>query len=561
MKEFKEALGQRESSGDYKAKNSLGYLGKYQFGHMALVDAGYKDKEGNWTGKNGVKSEEDFLNNPEAQEKAFDEYLTLQRKYLKHYGADKSIGDKFNGTEVTESGLAAAAHLIGAKGIADMLKSGKVKKDAYGTPATEYLEKFKGYDLDKTEELINKKKQLEDLQPMSKEENKLEELLRKKSEYKNGGRKYAIGTPEDDFLAESSLVDSSTDMMTDGSGYEPILEADNAPKDDKEEPLSEQPEMTLESLEKDYRDLMAASKEERKTAAWASAASQIASMIDKYSAEPVGIKPINFEADQASSEAADLLKLAKLKGIDSQRPMSEYQKQMLDVQRSQVELGKDRIKAQQEMLDKRLSAKKDKPEEPTFREKEEIKAEVKTDVQTKKENRALRADMEQSLPSLKEQEKNIKNALKLLKEAEEDFGPDTGPLDQYISSFTNKGQKLKQAMNKISLDSMVKMFSGMSKAIDSDAERAFFQSAQPGTDKYPNVNEDILKGLLENLQSLRSKTKNKLKEFTPSGERKEVPREETTPEKTVIKKEYSKSRDKTRITYSDGTTEIVDGRQ
>ena len=34
--DFLEALGQRESSGNYKAKNSAGYIGKYQMGEMTM---------------------------------------------------------------------------------------------------------------------------------------------------------------------------------------------------------------------------------------------------------------------------------------------------------------------------------------------------------------------------------------------------------------------------------------------------------------------------------------------------------------------------------------------
>ena len=39
--DFLNALGQRESSGNYQAVNSVGYLGKYQVGEAALIDAGY----------------------------------------------------------------------------------------------------------------------------------------------------------------------------------------------------------------------------------------------------------------------------------------------------------------------------------------------------------------------------------------------------------------------------------------------------------------------------------------------------------------------------------------
>jgi len=48
---FKEALAFRESQGRYTLINSLGYMGKYQFGRAALRAIGIKDNS-------------EFLNNP-----------------------------------------------------------------------------------------------------------------------------------------------------------------------------------------------------------------------------------------------------------------------------------------------------------------------------------------------------------------------------------------------------------------------------------------------------------------------------------------------------------------
>ena len=66
--EFYKDLGMRESGGNYGAENRLGYLGKYQMGEQALVEAGYYKKDvksykdynndwkGTFTGKDGVFS-------------------------------------------------------------------------------------------------------------------------------------------------------------------------------------------------------------------------------------------------------------------------------------------------------------------------------------------------------------------------------------------------------------------------------------------------------------------------------------------------------------------------
>lgn len=52
LQQYFDAIGQRESSGNYKAVNTFGFLGKYQMGTSALTDAGYY-AAGKFTGKDG----------------------------------------------------------------------------------------------------------------------------------------------------------------------------------------------------------------------------------------------------------------------------------------------------------------------------------------------------------------------------------------------------------------------------------------------------------------------------------------------------------------------------
>lgn len=160
MQDFLTDLGARESGGRYNIINRYGYAGKYQMGEMALVDAGYyrksngkynNDWTGIFTGKDGVKSISDFLNNPQAQENAQIIYKKKQWGYLKAVGADKYVGKVINGYTITQSGLLAGAHLKGAGSVIKYLKSnGKIaEKDAFGTSVETYLKKFAGYDVQK----------------------------------------------------------------------------------------------------------------------------------------------------------------------------------------------------------------------------------------------------------------------------------------------------------------------------------------------------------------------------------------------------------------------------
>jgi hypothetical protein len=131
---FKEALAFKESRGDYFTVNTLGYLGKYQFGAETLKLI-------------GIYNPSQFLYNPELQEKAFlanaERNKWILRKDIKRFEG-KIIGDVL----ITESGIIAAAHLAGPGNVKKFLRSfgGHNKSDAYGSSVRYYMKKFSGYD-------------------------------------------------------------------------------------------------------------------------------------------------------------------------------------------------------------------------------------------------------------------------------------------------------------------------------------------------------------------------------------------------------------------------------
>ena len=158
LQNFLNDLGARESGGNYKAFNKYGYAGKYQMGEAALVDSGYYKKpskrfNNDWTGvfvgKDGIKSLQDFLNSPTAQENAQIIFKKRQWLYLKAVGADKYVGSYINGYKITQSGLLAGAHLKGAGSVISYLKSGgkNIGKDAFGTSVESYIKNFAEYDV------------------------------------------------------------------------------------------------------------------------------------------------------------------------------------------------------------------------------------------------------------------------------------------------------------------------------------------------------------------------------------------------------------------------------
>ena len=135
-KKFLEDIGFRESSGNYKAVNQFGYLGKYQFGRKTLNAIGFEDV-----------SNYEFLSNPEIQEEAM--LVLLQKnKHTLRREIKKYVGETVNGIYITESGILAAAHLGGAGNVRKFFRKGYEFEDGNGTKMTSYMIRFADYNLD-----------------------------------------------------------------------------------------------------------------------------------------------------------------------------------------------------------------------------------------------------------------------------------------------------------------------------------------------------------------------------------------------------------------------------
>lgn len=131
---FKEAVAYKESRGKYHIVNDFGYLGKYQFGLETLKLI-------------GIYNADQFLFNPELQEKAF--MANLQRnKWVLRKDITRFEGKTINGVKITESGILAAAHLAGSGSVKKFLRSygNDTFSDAFGSSIRSYMKKFSGYD-------------------------------------------------------------------------------------------------------------------------------------------------------------------------------------------------------------------------------------------------------------------------------------------------------------------------------------------------------------------------------------------------------------------------------
>ncbi len=131
---FKEAVAFKESQGKYNRVNTLGYLGKYQFGRTTLE-------------RFNIYNTHHFLKNPELQEDAFIALCSVN-KWILRKDIKRSVGKTINNIKITESGILAAAHLAGAGNVKKYLRSNGLFrfKDAYGSSVQHYLKEFSGYD-------------------------------------------------------------------------------------------------------------------------------------------------------------------------------------------------------------------------------------------------------------------------------------------------------------------------------------------------------------------------------------------------------------------------------
>jgi hypothetical protein len=111
FEKYKMVVGDIESGNFYGQENKLGFLGRYQMGAEALFDAGYVTVKNNkslndpknWNGpyalRNNIKSKQDFLNSPAAQDDAFANFTNSNYKTFKKAGL---MGEKLESRDIIE---------------------------------------------------------------------------------------------------------------------------------------------------------------------------------------------------------------------------------------------------------------------------------------------------------------------------------------------------------------------------------------------------------------------------------------------------------------------------
>jgi hypothetical protein len=137
------AVINRESGGNYNQPgNQYGYIGGYQMGAQALETTGYlrpgASKLGNaalqdpsnWTGKDGMRSSQDFLKNSQVQDKAFQSLTETNYRTLSNVRTPTgSLVLTSDSSQTQVAGYLGAAHQNGAGSV---IKEGLGKTDGNG---------------------------------------------------------------------------------------------------------------------------------------------------------------------------------------------------------------------------------------------------------------------------------------------------------------------------------------------------------------------------------------------------------------------------------------------
>lgn len=150
------------------------------------------------------------------------------------------------------------------------------------------------------------------------------------------------------------------------------------------------------------------------------------------------------------------------------------------------------------------------------KDKELVKEEVKIRTENRKERKQIGSDIQNTQKLIKNLEETMKELQKYSKSTM--FG--TGPIATFGGSkkiIDNKLESLDSRFKEQNLETMGRLFQGMSKAVDSDNERRAFEAAQPSTTNDDPTNMDILSRRIEAAKSLLNKQMEKYSSFDEKG--------------------------------------------
>jgi hypothetical protein len=334
---------------------------------------------------------------------------------------------------------------------------------------------------------------------------------------------------------EASLSEEYTDAIVASKPEEaPIsVEEPEQVMDASEPQVQAQPEPELSREEKLIKELRriqdektseakTAQEEANKRALWANAIQTLGTVGQAQIQRDAGVQtgmssPKMIQAEDARgrvmSERDAMLKqmMDEYKMLQGATP-----NQMSELDRAKIESEKARAeKFRADAQKAQLSENKD-----SFQDKEKIKEEVKI----RTENRKERKNIEKDMSATEKLVKDLEEAKREFEKYSKNKIGGTGPiatlfgLTKYLSEDTEKLDSLFKQQN---LETMTKLFAGMSKAVDSDAERRAFEAAQPSVANDDETNRSIFERRIKAAKDLLKKQKSSYQSIDKEGNIKE----------------------------------------
>ena len=130
---FADSLATIISNKKYDTIFENGSLGKYAIGNMCLKDLGFSPTK---------KFRENFLKDTLLQEESFRVICMINKYRMRNY-IDKYNGNVYNNVSISESGLLAGAHIIGATTLKSWFAN-----DYKNDEMVEVIKKMNGFNLD-----------------------------------------------------------------------------------------------------------------------------------------------------------------------------------------------------------------------------------------------------------------------------------------------------------------------------------------------------------------------------------------------------------------------------
>lgn len=197
---------------------------------------------------------------------------------------------------------------------------------------------------------------------------------------------------------------------------------------------------------------------------------------------------------------------------DKQNAVTNTRNAALDAEAKRKTNLDEKFRRDEMKQNKDMAEMKDKTANAKI-ESDELKADKK---EKAKENQAIHKENRKLRTELDKAEGTVDAQIKMMEEAKKKFiayskkSPGgTGPLATLGGATTLVSQPT-EAMNStfknISFDTLIKSFQGMSKAVDSDAERRAFESTQPSITQDDKTNMMLLDQRINALKSLKQKT-------------------------------------------------------